>query len=189
MTQTAHEEIMSSDFDDSDAVMASESQINLLREQTDVLKEIFSFGQSENEDDEDDTMIAVGNNQKMPRTLFTFKALLYDNHAQNLIAPLMNKGSLIECNIIQFANLSAKREPIADLPVIYLVEPTIENYRLIAKDAKDKLYDMMLVQFTKPTTTLSQFADIMQATKQAHRVISVQADYVGSFYSIAPSFF
>ena len=31
------------------------------------------------------------------------------------------------------------------MPVIYLVEPTVENYRLIAKDAKDKLYDMMLV--------------------------------------------
>ena len=81
MPQTTQDEIMSSDLDDSDAGMAPDNHINLLSEQTEVLKEIFSFGQPENEDDEDDTTIEVGNNQKMPRTLFTFKALLYDNHA------------------------------------------------------------------------------------------------------------
>ena len=136
--------------------------MNLLNEQTAILKSIFSFGQppTENEDD-DDAMVEVGDHQKVPRSLFTFKALLYDQHAQSLIAPLMNLGALRECNIVYNANVMSKREPIPDLPVIYLVEPTPANFSIIARDAKDKLYDMMIVHFTKPTDSLQEFAGLM----------------------------
>jgi hypothetical protein len=57
--------------------------------------------------------------------------------------------------------------------VIYLVEPTSENYKLIAEDARNRVYDMMIVAFTKPIGSIEEFAGIMGKTKQAHRVINV----------------
>jgi len=75
------------------------------------------------------------------------------------------------------------------LPVLYLVEPCTSIFKQIAKDAKDKLYDIMIIHFTKPLLNLKEFADEMQATKQAHRIISVQSEYIGSFQVITPSFF
>ncbi len=77
----------------------------------------------------------------------------------------MKIGNLLECNVIHHANITSKREPLPDLPVIYLVEPTLLNFKLIAKDARDKLYDMMIVNFTKPIDSLKLFADEMQQSK------------------------
>ena len=167
----------SSDFEDSDSPQLE--QINLIDEQAQILKQIFAFGNPSTEDD-DDPYIEVGMGQKVLRTLFTFKALVLDQHGQNLIAPIMKKGKLFDCNIVHYDNItSLKREQLNDLPVIYLVEPTLKNFKQIAKDAKDKLYDMMIVHFTKPVESLQAFADEMSASRQAHRVISVQADYLG----------
>lgn len=68
-----------------------------------------------------------------------------------MIGPLMKVGNLRECNIVLNFNIQSglKRDPIPDLPALYLVEPTMQNYQLIAQDAKDKLYDMIMVFFTK----------------------------------------
>lgn len=66
----------------------------------------------------------------------------------------MKIGNLLDCNIIHHQNISSKREALSDLPVIYLVEPTSSNFKQIAKDARDKLYDMMIVHFTKPVESL-----------------------------------
>jgi hypothetical protein len=85
----------------------------------------------------------------------------------------MKIGDLRESNIIYHANIQSKREPIPDLPIIYLVEPNKQNYVQIAKDAKDKLYDMMIVHFTKPVESLQEFAAEMKQSKQSHRVIHV----------------
>ena len=85
----------------------------------------------------------------------------------------MKIGNLLDCNIVHHSNIASKREPLNDMAVIYLVEPTDKNYKLIAKDAKDKLYDMMIVHFTRPVESLQPFADEMINSRQAHRVISV----------------
>ena len=49
----------------------------MIDEQAQILKSIFAFGNPTNEED-DDPYIEVGQKQKVPRTLFTFKALVYD---------------------------------------------------------------------------------------------------------------
>lgn len=66
----------------------------------------------------------------------------------------MKINNLRDCNIIYHANIHSKREPLPDLPVIYLVEPCAATYKQISKDAKDKLYDMMIVHFTRPVDSL-----------------------------------
>lgn len=70
----------------------------------------------------------------------------------------MKIGDLRECNVVYHANITSKRDPVPDLPIIYLVEPTKSNFSLIAKDAREKLYDIMIVHFTKPVDSLQEFA-------------------------------
>jgi sec1 family domain-containing protein 1 len=77
----------------------------------------------------------------------------------------MKIGDLRDSNIVFNANISAKRDQIPDLPIIYLVEPTKQNYALIAKDAREKLYDLMIVHFTKPVESLQEFANEMKLSK------------------------
>ena len=102
---------------------------DLVCAQKKALERIFAFGTSTDEEDPD---FQVGSGCTVPRALFTFKALIYDSHAQSIIAPVMKIGHLRDCNVVFHANLGTKREPIPDLPCIYLVEPTSQNYRAIA---------------------------------------------------------
>ena len=97
----------------------------------------------------------VGDRQKVPRSLLAFKNLVYDDHGQAILTPLMKKGQLLDCNVVSFNNLnSAKREPTPDLTTLYFVEPCIDTYKKIAQDARQKMYDIMIVLFTKPVHDL-----------------------------------
>lgn len=116
-----------------------------------------NFGQ-QNNDEDDETEIEVGEGQRVARSLFTFKALIYDTHAQNIIAPIMKIGNLRDCNILFHSNIALKREQITDLPALYLLEPTMQNYKIISQDAKEKLYDIQLINFTKPVKNIDEFA-------------------------------
>lgn len=48
--------------------------------------------------------------------------------------------------------------------MIYFVEPCTSTFKQIAKDAKDKLYDIMVINFTKPLENIKEFSDEMMAT-------------------------
>ena len=48
---------------------------------------------------------------------------------------------------------------------------------------------MQIVNFTQPVSDLNEFAQLMQTSRQSHRVISVSSDYFGSFKVIGPEFF
>jgi sec1 family domain-containing protein 1 len=60
--------------------------------------------------------------------------LVYDTHSQNLIAPIFKVGDLRDCNVVLHLNINSKRESCPGIPAIYLVQPTEENFKLIAKD-------------------------------------------------------
>ena len=106
--------------------------INLIKTQGHILKSVLTFGSfkqggdSETGDLSDEEQeIEVGDGCFVPRSLFTFKALIFDTNSQNIVAPIMNVGALRNCNILLQANINTPRERIPDLPVVYLVEPTV----------------------------------------------------------------
>ena len=86
----------------------------------------------------------------MPKSLFTFKVLVLDKESQNMVAPIMNVGNLRNCNVLMHLNIGHKRDRIPDIPCVYLVEPTEENFKHIADDGCRNLYDYFLITFTKP---------------------------------------
>ena len=48
---------------------------------------------------------------------------------------------------------------------------------------------MMIVHFTKPVESLQEFAAEMKQSKQSHRVIHVQSEYMGGIQVVGPDFF
>lgn len=92
---------------------AGPALINLIKTQESILKSILTFGtQKENKSapaggdnaegdySDEDQEIEVGDGCFVPRSLFTFKALVFDTNSQKIVAPIMNVGSLRNCNIL-----------------------------------------------------------------------------------------
>ena len=88
--------------------------INLIRTQDQILKAILTFGTSKGRSaqggsdeaatggdlSDEDQEIEVGDGCYVPRSLFTFKALVFDTNSQNIVAPIMNVLALRNCNIL-----------------------------------------------------------------------------------------
>ena len=93
-------------------------------------KEKSALGSNDAEGDysDEEPEIEVGDGCFVPRSLFTFKALVFDTNSLEIVAPIMNVGSLRSCNILAHYNLNTPRERIPDLPAVYLVEPTQANF-------------------------------------------------------------
>ena len=75
---------------------------------------------------------------------------MFDTSTQNILAPIMKVGKLRDCNILLYENIALSRERVPDLPAVYLIEPTTENFKKLAADANKNLYDFFLISFTKP---------------------------------------
>ena len=90
--------------------------INLIRTQDKILKGILTYGTSKERStqggseeaaaagggdlSDEDQEIEVGDGCYVPRSLFTFKALVFDTNSQNIVAPIMNVLALRNCNIL-----------------------------------------------------------------------------------------
>ena len=102
------------------------------------------------DDDEDDQKICVGaEGIYLEKMLFKLKVLVYDQRTQSLIAPIFKVGDLRDCNVVMHTSIKAKRDACPGLPVVYLVEPTEENFKAIANDCQRNLYDFVFINFTR----------------------------------------
>ena len=112
-----------------------------------------------------------------------FKVLIYDELAETMIAPLLKVGELRDCNVILHASLNSKREPCPGLPAIYLVQPTIENFKAIAADCQKGLYDFVFVYFSRSLSDsdLEKFAIEMTRVNGAERIARVAYEHLGAY--------
>ena len=115
--------------------------------------------------------------------MFTFKVLVYDNKVQNLIAPIFKVGNLRDCNVVLHCNINSKREQCPGLPAIYLLEPTDENFKLIANDLSQSLYDFVFINFVQETNAqqLDRLAVEVSKANCAHKICRVAYDHLGAF--------
>lgn len=92
-----------------------------------------------------------------------------------MIAPVMKVGSLRDCNITLHLNINSKREAVPDIPAIYVVEPTEENFQKIAEDAMSGIYDYFFVNFTRQVTReqLDSFAMEITKANAVHKICKV----------------
>lgn len=76
-----------------------------------------------------------------------WKVLIYDRFSRDLL-----KIKQREHNITLRMLIDSPRERIPDVSAVYVVLPTEENVRLIAKDAAGGVYDSIHVHFTSPSS-------------------------------------
>ena len=103
----------------------------------------------------------------------------------------MKVGKLRDCNILLHLNMTQTRERVPDLPAVYLIEPTSENFKRIAQDATKNLYDFFLISFTKPMSQgqIDNFAAELVKVNVTHKVLRVTHEYLGGYQVISPDFF
>ena len=83
------------------------------------------------------------------------------------------------------SNINSPRHPIPDVPVIYLVEPTSENIRLISSDLQRSLYQTAYVNFLSsiPRSLLEEFAAQTAQNNTSDRIAQVYDQYLNFIVS------
>ncbi len=88
-----------------------------------IFADIFSLGvtQTDSTDEEDNQVEVGGDGSMIDKRVLTFKILVFDLQAQNILAPVMKVGNLRDNNVALHLSLNSKRDQIPDMPAIYLI--------------------------------------------------------------------
>ncbi|EDV23629.1 uncharacterized protein TRIADDRAFT_57033 [Trichoplax adhaerens] len=105
-----------------------------------------------------------------------WKVLIYDGYGQDIISPLLTVGDLRDLGVTVHLPLMSDREPIPDVPAIYLVVPSSENVDRIIQDCRNQLYDSYYLSFISPISR-NRLEDLAMGTIHANSVSQISKVY------------
>ncbi|KAJ1650415.1 Vesicle trafficking between the ER and Golgi [Dispira simplex] len=110
----------------------------------------------------------------------TWKILIFDRFAQDMISTLLKVNDLRENGITVHMPLTKERVPITDAPAIYFVQPTAENIHYIEQDIAKNLYDLYYINFTRPVPRdlLEDLAAAVARSNKAPQIAQVYDQYL-----------
>jgi hypothetical protein len=109
-------------FDEDDDLASGGQRLDLIDLQRRILTSMLNLrGDAGEEDDEGETEVSVGDGQSVNGKALTFKVLILDQMASNVVASVMKVGALRECNVTLHLGLNQKREQVPDIPAVYLL--------------------------------------------------------------------
>ncbi|KAH6566460.1 hypothetical protein BASA61_005397 [Batrachochytrium salamandrivorans] len=119
-----------------------------------------------------------------------WKVLIYDKLGQDIISPLLHIGDLRERGVTVHMSIYSDRDPIADAPAIYFVEPTADNIKRISNDMSRQLYDSFNINFSSalPRPLLEDLATAAAATDTAGVITQIYDQYL-NFVSLEHNLF
>ncbi|KAF5837210.1 Sec1-like protein [Dunaliella salina] len=119
-----------------------------------------------------------------------YKVLVLDRFTKDIVAPLLRLNDLRRNGVTLHLMLEAERQPIPDVPAVYLVQPSTANAERIIADAAAGLYEAMHLNFTSsiPSRTLESIAAGTVRAGAAHRIAKLYDQYV-AFIALEPSLF
>ncbi|KAI5780665.1 Sec1-like protein [Peziza echinospora] len=114
-----------------------------------------------------------------------WKVLVFDNLGRDVISSVLRVQDLRNFGVTIHLNINSPRHPIPDVPVVYLVEPTAENVRLISSDLQRSLYQTAYVNFLSslPRTLLEDFASQTAQNNTSDKVAQVYDQYLNFIVS------
>jgi len=120
----------------------------------------------------------------------TWKVLIYDNFCKEVVAPLLRIGGLRNHGVTLHLNIENSRQPVADVPAVYFLEPTEKNIKSILEDLEKGLYENCYINFASSVTRplLEDLAKGSLQSRAAQKVQGVFDRYV-SFVSLGQSLF
>ncbi|GAA5989777.1 hypothetical protein JCM11641_006030 [Rhodosporidiobolus odoratus] len=130
-----------------------------------------------------------------PQGLPTWKLLVMDKHAQDIMATSLRVQDLRDAGVTLHMQLHADRPSLPDVPAIYFVSPSSANIQRIAADLRKGLYASTYVNFTSalPRPLLEEFAETVAkdgTVEGVEQVYDQHLDYLvlsSSLFSLAPS--
>ncbi|GEQ71209.1 hypothetical protein JCM33374_g4890 [Metschnikowia sp. JCM 33374] len=119
-----------------------------------------------------------------------WKVLVMDRKSQAVISSILRVNDLLRCGITVHTLISAQRSPLPDVPVIYFVEPTLQNISLIIQDLQDDKYESFYVNFTSAIKRelLEEFAKKVSLCGMGHKIKQVYDQYL-DFIVTEPNLF
>ncbi|KAL1892123.1 Vesicle trafficking between the ER and Golgi [Ceratocystis pirilliformis] len=119
-----------------------------------------------------------------------WKVLVFDDLGRDVISSVLRVSDLRTLGVTMHMHLAASRHPIPDVPVVYLVEPTPENLKVITNDLKKGLYSPAYINFMSslPRPLLEDFAADTAASGTAEDIASLFDQYL-NFIVAEPNLF
>ncbi|OCF35656.1 hypothetical protein I316_02711 [Kwoniella heveanensis BCC8398] len=94
-----------------------------------------------------------------------WKVLILDEQSKDILATSLRVQDLREQGVTLHMQLHSPRPPLADVPAVYFVSPTLANIRRIADDLNPPLYSSYHLSFTSslPRSLLEDLASLILA--------------------------
>lgn len=119
-----------------------------------------------------------------------WKVLILDSKSTKIISSVLRVNDLLEYGITVHSLISQRRAVLADVPVVYFVQPTLENVSAIIKDIENDQYSSFYINFTSSLSRslLEDFAKRVASTGKADRIKQVWDQYL-DFIVTEPNLF
>ncbi|WWC73015.1 uncharacterized protein I206_106980 [Kwoniella pini CBS 10737] len=94
-----------------------------------------------------------------------WKVLILDEQSKDILATSLRVQDLREQGVTLHMQLHTARPPLADVPAVYFVSPTLANIKRIAEDLNPPLYSSYHLSFTSslPRSLLEELASLILA--------------------------
>jgi hypothetical protein len=119
-----------------------------------------------------------------------YKVLVLDKFCRDVVAPLLRVAELRRHGVTLHLALEAERQAIADVPAVYLLQPSAKGAERVAADLAAGLYDSFYLNFASsvPNRVLESVASGALSSGNLGRVAKVMDQYV-SFIALEPGLF
>jgi hypothetical protein len=119
-----------------------------------------------------------------------WKALVLDTKSRAIVSSVLRVNDLLRCGITVHSLINSTRSPLPDVPVIYFIEPTIDNILIIIEDLISDKYDEFYINFTSSInrTILEEFAKKISVTGKSYKIKQVFDQYL-DFIVTEPNLF
>lgn len=109
-----------------------------------------------------------------PNKDFFWKVLILDSHTKDILSPLLKLNELRDLGIATYFNIITPRNKIKEVPAIYFIQPTPENYKIIKEDIIKQLYNGYYLNFTT-TIDRDSLEDLAYSLSNQHLGFHVQS--------------
>ncbi|KAG8529456.1 uncharacterized protein KY384_006093 [Bacidia gigantensis] len=119
-----------------------------------------------------------------------WKVLVFDDLGRDVISSVLRVNDLRSWGITIHLNINSQRHPIPDVPVLYLLEPTVGNLHHINGDIVKNLYSDAYINFLSsiPRPLMEDFATEIADNGTAEGIAQMYDQYL-NFIVSEPDFF
>lgn len=104
-----------------------------------------------------------------------WKVFVYDQPSFEVLTALLKTAALRTCGVTLLHRVENERQPVAEVPVVYFLEPTAANVRRVLDDLSKGLYESCYINFTSaaPPALLGELARGARSARAVQRVAGV----------------